>query len=371
MDKSEIDCVDVNYIDKFLGDFEIGRLMENIRKNQITKRITLRGNCIGPSGSSIIGDCLKEDKIITNLSIEWNQITSQGAISIAQGLETNQGLIYLDLRNNGITDDGAISLAHSLITNTTLRTLDLRWNQISDKGAIAFKDILINRKTILKLLLAGNLLTEEMNISLDIWSQNYNENNEIKIIELIPKVNTNITDITLQANNDILQKEIASLRNQQNQLLMNISDMRRQLDISAINITEMEQKYIKENYINKQLNESINNINERLSVITNEKLNLIQSWETERTHILSDTKHILLEKNSEILTIMNERDILKEHSMKSENDIIRLQLQLQELMNSSKNERELLQNDLKNLSNQFNELTVVVSSVIALSFDLI
>lgn len=121
------DNIDITCVDKFLGDDEIGKLFESL---SITKRLTLRGNCISNNGANIIADVLARNKTITFLSLEWNQILSTGAISLASALETNDCLSHLDLRNNAIGDDGAIALATSLMRNNSLKTLDLRWNQV-------------------------------------------------------------------------------------------------------------------------------------------------------------------------------------------------------------------------------------------------
>jgi len=212
---------DIVYVDKFLGDDEIRKLIDSIQiestnasMNNI-KRIILRGNCIGPTGAGIIASLLKNQYVTINLlSLEWNQILSDGLIKLAEALEGNKRLTHLDVRNNNINDDGAIFLAKILCVNTTLRVLDMRWNQITDKGMLSFRESLLTRQPPIKLLYHGNVITENTRTSLDIWSDGNDVLNESKNDDA-PHTNSQCapsSEIAGNAQNDILNKELIELR---------------------------------------------------------------------------------------------------------------------------------------------------------------
>lgn len=311
---------DVTYIDKFLGDQDIGRLVDAIQTSSIdVKRIVLRGNCIGPNGADILSALLINQVInVYLLSLEWNQILSEGAIRIADALESNLSLAHLDLRNNNITDDGALSLSKALIGNKTLKVLDLRWNQITDKGMLSFREALLTRQPPLQLFYHGNLISESARVSLDIWSSGNDKSNDVDHV-VDESVTVQIsTDITLKAQNEILTKELQELRAKYAVNQSHVHDLTRQLESSAIRLTELEQSKIRNEFTIKGLDETIKQLKESMIIQQDDKRNLTNAWELERNTLLSDMKNVLVSKDSEILHLKGERDSAQDRLMKTE-----------------------------------------------------
>jgi Ran GTPase-activating protein (RanGAP) involved in mRNA processing and transport len=309
---SAIETVEVTQIDKFLGDAEISKLMNAVRLSTTVRRMTLRGNCIGPTGAFTIASVLKDNVHLTLLSLEWNQILSEGAVKIAEALETNSSLTSLDLRNNSIGDDGAKAIANALLTNKTLRSLDLRWNQVTDKGALAFREALLNRKPPIKLSINGNLIGDNAMTSVEVWSstgRDYEPETDLKPADTSQ-------DSTLRAQYDVLQKELQELRSKLSSHQSDTLDVKRQLDVSAVRITELEQQCVREEFTVRSLDESLKQAKESISILTEEKRSMMNAWELERSRILDETKYMMLAKDAEILHLKGERDAASDVKLK-------------------------------------------------------
>ncbi len=308
---------EISSVDRFLGDEAINMLCTNLKSAHFVskKRLILRGNCIGTSGAGAVGDLLKHNDTLKVVSLEWNQIGSIGAKLLAESLKHNRGLTHLDLKNNGINNEGAMALAESLRYNNALKILDLRWNQIEDNGALAFKYALLDRNPNISLLIAGNLLTESTNKIIDEWSK---LERPVFVEPPLPEVPANNINQSQLYQNDLLQKEIASLRQQCMSLQTVFADVQRQLDSSSLRVTDLEQQLSRKEYNYNNLNEHLKNANSRLLAQTEEQKVLCLAWEKERGAIREELAATIHVKAEEVRAAVAERDSLKDKLQHSE-----------------------------------------------------
>lgn len=296
---------EVNHLDMFLGDATIAKLCEKLLQYP-KKKLTLRGNQLGSKGAKAIAEVLMAQSQLQSVSLEWNHISSNGAGYLAEALKANHSLTYLDLRNNSINSEGAATLAEAIMQNDTLRTLDLRWNQIEDRGALAFKAPILERRPSLIILLNGNLLTEGCLSTIAAWMQKAAEapNGDFdlpKPIDEPPKI----------VQLDFLQKEIIALRKQVNTLHTTVADLQRQLDTSSLRVTELEQQLAREEYRNAQATESLKQANMRNSILTDERNQLVATWEKERDSYMNEMMQVVKEKENMLKDVTVQRDNMK------------------------------------------------------------
>lgn len=300
---------EITSTDRFLGDDSISLLCEKLKNNHLgnKRRLILRGNCIETSGAKALADLLTHHHHIQYLSLEWNQIANAGVKYIATSLIPNQGLLHLDLKNNGISNEGAIALASALESNNRLQVLDLRWNRIEDNGALAFKHALLDRDPKLTLLLAGNPLTESTTRILDEWTMTDNRT-QYELPLPTPPPNNQPTAF----QNEQLQREIASLRQQCMSLQSVVADVQRQLDGSSLRVTDLEQQLSREEYRYNHLNESLKHANGRIAAMTEEQKALCAAWEKERAAIRDELAAVVQMKNDEVRVVAAERDAFRD-----------------------------------------------------------
>lgn len=340
-------------IDRFLGDEAVNLICQRLRGTDLgtKKRLILRGNCIGHTGARALGDLLKSSNELRFLSVEWNQVGSAGARSIADGLVIHQGLTHLDLRNNAIDNDGAIALALSLMNNNkSVKTLDLRWNKIEDKGALAFKDCICERSPPLNLLIGGNLLSEAALKCLDEWMHNGS-----KKPPPVPEVVVSDPNLAYAYQNELLQKEVANLRAQLISLQSTAADVQRQLDTSALRVTELEQALHREEYRSNHLAEALRHANERISRQADEQNALAAMWDKEREDMRNELNRVRRDRENEMRALMQERDSWKEKAETFEEEASKLKSQLENLLIQSKAEKKELQDELRLCHGKINQ----------------
>lgn len=243
---------------------------------------------------------------LNSISIEWNQLGSPGAIFIAEALGGNTSLAHLDLRNNGIGDDGACALATTLAENRTLVVLDLRWNQINDRGALAFEALLKSRdRHKLTVLLGGNLISSSVLARIDEWNRRDELPPPPKEV-YVPAPTPDYSAINAEVN-----KEIQQLRAECAALAERGDDFERQLNASALRVTELEHNLMREQFKTTQLEEALRNARRRIAEMTTEKSGLIDGWDREREALSEDFRRQLDEKEVENAALIAEKEMLK------------------------------------------------------------
>jgi hypothetical protein len=275
----------------------------------------LRGNCIGVQGAQALADLLRSGAApIQSLSLEWNQIGSPGTIFIASAIANNNTLTYLDLRNNGVGDEGACELATALINNDSVRVVDLRWNQINDRGALAFEPILRNKvKKQVSVLLGGNLITTTVMTRIEEWMKNAGEAKRPPKEDRAPAPTSDYSGLAVEIN-----KEVQLLRIQVAELSQKNADLERQLDTSAVRVTELEHLLMREQFKSTQLDESLRHAKMRIVELQNEKKSLAEGWDREREALGDDFRRRMDEREVEMISLRAELDMWKTRSQKQQ-----------------------------------------------------
>jgi hypothetical protein len=380
---------EIAVLDKFLDYDQVEDLISRLRKNPKTGLI-LRGNCLGAEGAQILGNYLVEETCeLKSLSLEWNQLGSTGCIVLANALEKNTSVTHLDLRNNSIKNDGAHAICKCLNVNSSLRSIDIRWNQIND--GICFKECLTKRLPPLKLNISGNHLPESTNILMQNWidgedndededededvdddvqrdqdtenninssSNKQNKQGTSKNNNTHTGINMSRTNGMLDAVNSRLSKETILLRKQCNSVQDEMVNLSKQLELSAVRITELEQLLLKEQYKIKQNDEILKNTVTKITIQKEEKVRLINTFSNEREDIINENKKQLKICDEEISNICIERDRavmdMKNIQLHNENTI----LQMDNLVNTNNQERNTLTNEINNLKEKLNIITL-------------
>lgn len=118
--------------------------------------------------------------------------------------------------------------------------------------------------------------------------------------------------------NDLLHKEIASLRQQCMSLQSVFADVQRQLDSSSLRVTDLEQQLSREEYRFNHLNENYKQANGRLLAQTEEQKMLCLAWEKERGTIRDELAATIQIKGEELRAMTGERDALRDKLQHSE-----------------------------------------------------
>lgn len=113
---------------------------------------------------------------------------------------------------------------------------------------------------------------------------------------------------------DLLREEIANLRSDNNFLSNTNSDVMRQIDTSAITITQLEQEISKDRYHVDQLNEQLRQLQYRMNLQTDEQKNLLHSWEIERNKLNDIIREKERQAETEKQVIMVERDMISDNA---------------------------------------------------------
>lgn len=151
--------------------------------------------------------------------------------------------------------------------------------------------------------------------SLSIWASNRADESiqEEKLDDPLTS-----TDITLKAQNELYLKEINELKSQLLQNQSYFADLKRQLDVSAIRITELERQVLRQDFDNQQLSALLKQSYEKISLLQDDNKKLIMNHEIERSQLLGDHKRCMLEKDTEILSLRNLLEASKDRQVKAE-----------------------------------------------------
>lgn len=368
-------------IDRFLGDDGISDLVRKVGSSQPSiLRLILRGNCLGVLGARELAGWLEKDECeLEELSLEWNQLKDQGCVVLAKALQRNTSLTHLDMRNNSIRNEGAKALATALAVNRSLRSLDVRWNAIEDSGATPFKEHLLDRMPNLKFQISGNHLSTQVANQVIEWCNGEDESVENDVADdksmhssssspnrgahLEKKSNSynNMINISpseagIEAANHLIKQENLGLRKQLQELQDELGNMHRQLESSALQVTEMEQTILKEQFRADQLDEQYRHANLRISAQTEEMKKLNQSWQEDKRETLEDMKKKLNLRQEETEQIAQERDDASTELRRNKDALERANNKLKEQARQFDLERNSIQSELSSTHSQVTEL---------------
>jgi len=313
-------------IDKFVGDELTADLAFLLKKNGNIKRLTLRGNCIGPQGAQALASMLEENTCLESVSLEWNQMGNAGALAMANALTKNHTLRSIDFRNNNIADEGAIALATSMRLNTVVTSIDLRWNVIGDKGGLPFEDIIARVNTPVTVLLSGNVISAQAMARLEGISERRVELEEMQNYDIIGEADAHVA----RRKGVLLEQDVTDLHQHLDLAKLQREELQRQLNASAVQITDLEQQVLREQFKNRQLDEDLGQTRRRMADMIDENRVSTAGWETERRDFTEEMKQIVREKEIEIRSLITERDALTERTKKAEEEVYRKNFQMEQ-----------------------------------------
>ena len=354
---------EVSYVDRFLGDAGISKLCaETWSKTCNIKRIILRGNCISEVGAQALIPIIQENKEVSYISLEWNQLGSGGVIALSGVLETAKNMITLDLKNNNIGDEGAIALAVCLERNESIKTLDLRWNQIGDRGMESFSRILQRRKKNILFLCQGNPISLSMSNQLEKWTSD-----DIDVKSSTETLNG--TDENVKPTNHINMDPVVNqvvfspqdfkdMREETKAVEAEKDDLLRQLDASAIRITDLEQAFIREQHKSTRLGEEITLHQRRLAEQSNEYGKLTEKWEVERDTIAKENNEKIIGLNEDVKKANQDKEAYKERMRKAEEDKKYIDMQLEQISRQGEITQQDMQGQITRLTGEKQKTTI-------------
>lgn len=297
-------------VDRFLEDDAVCALARELLTGD-TRRLVLRGNCIGDRGARALTELLRASRSLRQLELNWNQISCWGAKEIAGTLKLNLTLETLDLRNNHIKDEGAMALAAVLRVNETLQELDLRWNQITDEGALAFKDTLATRKSPLVIHLSGNLLSQRVQSVVQEWARRLagRAAEEDEYGYEAPAISADLIS-ELEGRNSLVERDSRQTREELAALQEACGAAQAQLDSSALRVAELELQAGRDKFTEAQLREGLRAAKTRVGELSEERRLLTDMWERERGETLERVREVVAEQEARILLLVSERDAL-------------------------------------------------------------
>jgi uncharacterized phage infection (PIP) family protein YhgE len=301
---------------------------------------------------------LKSNRSLQILSLEWNQLGSSGVSFLAIALEYNKCLLQMDLRNNGISDDGAVCLAEALVKNPSIQVVDLRWNQISDDGAQAFENVFKTRTSQLSVLLTGNLLSMVMTNKVEKWNNGIYRTQEEPAPVQPPKPVAPPVDFDLR--NKELMKENECLKSELQKATSRTSDLQRQVDTSALRVTDLEQITLRDQLKIRQLDETVGMAKVRIAELTNELSIAQDMWSKDRVDAMDDHKQQMQELLTEMTQCSQERDSLREKYRKMKESVDSLQIQCERIQRKAQDDVGTLEEELRLLTQKCAELSVQV-----------
>jgi len=336
---------DLVLIDKFVGDEVTGELALLLKSDVNVKRITLRGNCIGAQGAMALAGMLEVNTAIVSLSLEWNQIGSAGATALAAALAKNRSITHLDLRNNGLGDDGASALANALRLNQTLTTMDLRWNVIGDKGALPFEEVVGRNEPPLTVQFAGNLMSSGIMGRLQGIEERRDELKEMKAYNPLEEADVHAA----RAKSVILTKDVSDMQQHLEVAKSQREELQRQLNSSALQVTELEQQVLREQFKARQCSDDLAVAKNRISELGDEQRVLTTSWEAERQEITEEVKRIVREKEVELRAMCTSRDGLQDRCRNAEDETKKITAAMELAAERAEVKKGELMNDIREL----------------------
>jgi hypothetical protein len=140
--------------------------------------------------------------------------------------------------------------------------------------------------------------------------------------------NSSTKDQSFHIQNNILNDELSTLREEYTTISSTIADYQKQIDVSVLKITELEQHLHREEYKSKQAIDSLKISNERLNnqeigqntLIETMEKSMLESFEFEKEQIHNELKRNNLEKEGELKFQLNSINLLKESLKKASDD---------------------------------------------------
>ena len=344
------DNTTIDISDKFLGDSGLSELCSKFSEVTALKTIVLRGNCITEKGVQPLCTLLSHNLDIEYLSLEWNQLGSSGLISLSQAFCNMKKLKSIDLKNNEIGDEGAMSLVDITEECPNIKILDLRWNQISDRGVESFKNLIVSRKGNLTVLFTGNPISVSLSSQIEDWGsfEDKSGGQEIEAADNLKK-DMNFDDI----DKNMIHEELKTLESENKSLL-------RQLDSSAIRVTDLEQMLHREQFKSAKYSEEANLHLQRVSELNDEIRRQSDKWEDEIMKESNSHKMIVSGLEEEIKNLTKEKEKLKFKLKEAEAEKNKALEHAQRVITQAENSQNEMMNEISILASKISESSLSV-----------
>ena len=136
------------------------------------------------------------------------------------------------------------------------------------------------------------------------------------------------------------------------------ADVQRQLDGSALRVTDLEQQLSREQYRCNHANEALSQANARISAQVEEQKALCATWEKERADIREELHRVVKTKNEEVKLVTGERDGAREKLQACEDDNARLRAQVEALQQQYNADQLKLENEIRQQLNRISDLSL-------------
>ena len=161
-----------------------------------------------------------------------------------------------------------------------------------------------------------------------------------------------------QEANSLLHAEAQNLRKQCATVQDELGNLNRQLETSALNVTELEQKVLQEEFNSNTLKDALKSANMRIRLLNEEEKKSLDNFQKERQKIASNFNKSLNDKETVINEITADRDRTKSQ-LRSEHDAHHgLKVQMDELSKKHDSEEDTFQSELSRLHTQVTELAM-------------
>jgi len=165
-------------------------LSEVLKENSTLTHLEVRVNHIGEEGAKYLADGLKVNHTLKSLHIYDNGIGAEGTKSISEALKVNTTLSYLLIQHNDIGEYGAKNLADSLQYNSSLTSLNLHFTDIGDTGGVYLAEAIAKNCSITNVDITSNRTSESI---LKFITSHTELNKELKRIADWPRNRTLIS----------------------------------------------------------------------------------------------------------------------------------------------------------------------------------
>lgn len=152
-----------------------------------------------------------------------------------------------------------------------------------------------------------------------------------------------------------LTKEIQLLRSQLSSSMSAQADLQRQVDQSAIKITELEQQINRETYQTASLSNALKEAMLRNSSLLDERTAVQSAWERERAELMAEMTQVARDKENALKEMTIERDNLRDQYERIADENSQVRLQFEHLQEQVVSDRAVSLNELRNSTMRLNE----------------
>ncbi|QDV19189.1 Leucine Rich repeats (2 copies) [Gimesia panareensis] len=145
-----------------------------VKENAHTRHLLMGANGMGNAGAQALAELIRENESLQTIYLGCNRIDETGTAALAQAISDSPSIRALWLKRNPIGTAGARQIAEMLKRNPRLRTLDLVHTKLGSKGVRLIARTLTSYESAVRLLyLGGNeIQAEDADVLAELVQQN-------------------------------------------------------------------------------------------------------------------------------------------------------------------------------------------------------